>query len=221
MKVTNLLRQDAHEIWEGNLHHPFVQGIGDGTLDEDRFKFYLIQDFVYLKEYCRFVAVGAAKSDSLESMGQLSDLLQVTLKVEMEVHRSICADFGILPGDLEAARAAPNCLGYSSYLLSVAYEGDFLDFLAAFLPCEWGYVEIGRRLKRGGIPKHKHYAKWIETYASQEFWELIESIKVQLNRLALGVSEDKLNRLKKIFQVSSLWERLFWDMAWDQQSWPQ
>jgi len=37
MKVSDLLRQNLHTIWEANYHHPFVQGIGDGTLDEERF----------------------------------------------------------------------------------------------------------------------------------------------------------------------------------------
>ena len=221
MKVTNLLRQNAHEIWEASVHHPFVEGLGDGTLDQGRFKFYLAQDYVYLKDYCRFLAVGLAKSQSLESMGQLSDLLQLTLKVEMDLHRSTCADFGISPGELEQTEPAPNCLGYTSYLLRVAYEGDFLDFLTAFLPCEWGYVEIGRRLKKRGLPKHEHYAKWIKTYASQEFWELTESIKDQLDRLAQGVSKPKLDRLREIFYLSTRWEYLFWDMAWNQQTWPE
>ena len=103
--------------------------------------------------------------------------------------------------------------------MRIAYEGDFLDFLAAFLPCEWGYVEIGRRLKEKGIPQHAHYAKWIETYASQEFWELTESIKDQLNRLAQGVPKEKLDRLQEIFEFSSRWEHMFWDMAWNQQMW--
>lgn len=219
MKFTDRLRQNANEIWEANYNHPFVQAIGDGTLSEGKFKFYLAQDYVYLKDYCRFLAVGAAKSHTIESMGKLSDLLQVTLKVEMDLHRSICADFGISPTELEQTEPAPNCHGYTSYLLRIAYEGDFLDFLAAFLPCEWGYVEIGRRLKKKGLPQHKHYVKWIETYASQEFWELIESIKDQLDRLAKGVPKQKLDRLQEIFKFSSRWEHLFWDMVWNQQIW--
>lgn len=219
MKVTERLRQNAHEIWEANYHHPFVQAIGDGTLAEERFKFYLAQDYVYLKDYCRFLAVGAAKGYTLESMARLSDLLQATLTVEMDLHRSICADFGISSEELEQTEPSPYCLGYTSYLLRIAYGGDFLDFLAAFLPCEWGYVEIGRRLKRKGLPRHEHYARWIETYAAQEFWELTESIKDQLNRLASGAHQEKLECLQEIFQFSSRWEYLFWDMAWNRQRW--
>jgi thiaminase/transcriptional activator TenA len=70
-----------------------------------------------------------------------------------------------------------------------------------------------------GLSHHKHYFKWIETYASQEFWELTESIKDQLNRLAQGIQGEELDRLRGIFNSSSRWEGLFWDMADNQQTW--
>ncbi|NIO05732.1 MAG: thiaminase II [Proteobacteria bacterium] len=219
MKYTNRLRQYTHEIWEANYYHPFVQAIGSGTLSEEKFEFYLAQDYVYLKDYCRLLALGVAKGHNLKSMGRLSELLQTTLQVEMDLHRAICADFNLSPQDLEATEPAPNCLGYTSYLLRIAYEGDSLDFLAAFLPCAWGYVEIGRRLKRKGLPQHAHYAKWIETYASPEFWEFTESIKEEINHLAQGLPPQKLERLQEIFKFSCRWEYLFWEMAWTEQRW--
>lgn len=219
MKFTDTLRQQADGIWEANFDHPFVRGIGDGSLEEEKFKFYLTQDYVYLKDFCRFLAIAVAKSHDLDSMGRFSDLLQVTLKVEMDLHRSICRDFGISSEELEKTEPAPNCLGYSSYLLRVSYEGDMSDVLAALLPCEWGYVEIATRLKAKGLPEHPHYAKWIETYSSQEFRELTDSIKDLFNDLSKGSSPDKLNRLQGIFNFSSRWERLFWDMAWKRQTW--
>ncbi|UCD72317.1 MAG: thiaminase II [Syntrophobacterales bacterium] len=219
MKFTDTLRKKAHAIWEANFDHPFVQGIGDGSLDEEKFKFYLAQDYVYLKDFCRFLAIAAAKSHDLGSMGRFSGLLGLTLKVEMDLHRSICGDFGISAEELEKTEPAPYCLAYSSYLLRIAYEGDFLDLLAAFLPCEWGYVEIGARLQARGIPEHPHYAKWIETYASAEFRELTERTKDLLNELTRGAPKEKLDRLQEIFNFSSRWERLFWEMAWNRQRW--
>lgn len=219
MKLTDTLRKKADAIWEANFDHPFVRGIGDGSLDEEKFKFYLAQDYVYLKDFCRFLAIGVAKSRNLDSMGRFSDLLGLTLKVEMDLHRSICTDFGISAEELEGTEPAPYCLGYSSYLLRIAYEGDFLDLLTAFLPCEWGYVEIGTRLRARGIPSHPHYAKWIETYASPEFRELTDSLKDLLNELTEGASKDKLDRLQGVFNFSSRWERLFWDMAWNRETW--
>lgn len=219
MRLTERLRANAHAIWEANFHHPFVQGIGDGTLPEEKFRFYLTQDYAYLIDFCRFLGIAAAKSPDLTSMALFSQLLDTTLRVEMDLHRSICADFGISPQELENVEPAPLCLAYTSYLLRVAYEGSFTDVMVAFLPCSWGYVEIGRRIEERGVPEHPHYAKWIETYSSEEFWDLNEELKDMVDRLGADVTDAEARRLQGIFDFSSRWERLFWDMAWNEQTW--
>ena len=46
------LFKTAEPIWNACLNHPFVQGIADGTLEQEKFKHYMKQDYVYLIEYC-------------------------------------------------------------------------------------------------------------------------------------------------------------------------
>jgi len=47
-RFTERLRQKAAGVWEAQHQHPFVRGIGDGTLSLERFKFWLRQDYVFL-----------------------------------------------------------------------------------------------------------------------------------------------------------------------------
>ena len=215
-----ILRKHADPIWEANFKHPFVQGIGDGSLQIDIFKHYLRQDYAYLMGFARFFGVAAAKGETLAQMQTLAKILETTLNVEMDLHRQICADFDIRPEELEATRPAPYCQAYVSYLLANAYQGDMVDILAALLPCSWGYVEIANRLKKIGLPEEKHYRQWIETYSSREFWDLNEWLKSEFDRLAASVSEEKAQKLQDIFSYSSLWEYMFWEMAYTRQGWP-
>ena len=57
-RFTERLRQEAAGIWEAQSQHPFVRGIGDGTLSLDRFKFWLRQDYLFLIEYARLLGLG-------------------------------------------------------------------------------------------------------------------------------------------------------------------
>ena len=42
-----LLRAGCPEPWRAYTHHPFVQGLGDGTLPQASFLHYLVQDYVF------------------------------------------------------------------------------------------------------------------------------------------------------------------------------
>ncbi|HAL58508.1 MAG TPA: thiaminase II, partial [Sarcina sp.] len=67
-KVTQRLLDGSRDLWDAYLEHPFVQGIADGTLDREKFRFYMIQDYLYLIEYAKVFALGVAKAKDLESM---------------------------------------------------------------------------------------------------------------------------------------------------------
>lgn len=41
-------RDDVRPVWKHFTEHVFVQGIADGSLPEERFKHYLVQDYLYL-----------------------------------------------------------------------------------------------------------------------------------------------------------------------------
>lgn len=46
MTTTERLLNAAADIWEGYHSHPFIRGIADGTLDSEKFRFYMIQDYL-------------------------------------------------------------------------------------------------------------------------------------------------------------------------------
>ena len=48
MTTTEKLLEAAKDIWAEYNTHPFVKGIGDGSLDKEKFKYYMIQDYLYL-----------------------------------------------------------------------------------------------------------------------------------------------------------------------------
>lgn len=41
-------RDDVKNLWYQHTHHDFVARLADGTLPMDAFKYYLIQDYLYL-----------------------------------------------------------------------------------------------------------------------------------------------------------------------------
>lgn len=219
-RLSELLRQKVAGIWEAQHQHPFVRGIGDGTLGLERFQFWLRQDYVFLIEYARLLALAAARSPDLETMTRFATLLKETVETEMNLHRAYAAEFGISHDQLEREPTAPTTRGYTDFLLRVAATGDFAELVAALLPCMWAFSEIGRRLAMQPAPSEKRYARWIAMYSSREFAELAEWCRDLLDSLAADLPERDLQKLEAAFLTSSRYEWQFWEMAWKMELWP-
>ena len=219
MSLSDELFVVAEPLWIRQTQHSFVRGLADGTLEESRFKRWVLQDYLYLKEYARVFAWAAAKADRLESMAWYSGVLDLTLNTEMGLHRKYAARFGITTADLEAEPMWPTTRAYTDFLVRTAADGDMLDLLGALLPCTWGYVYIAERLAEGPSPEDRRYADWIEQYASPEFAEALAWLRAEADRLAEGISKEKVERIKEIFLISTRYEGLFWDMCWRGESW--
>lgn len=218
-RFTDELRALAAPVWEAQFHHPFVQGIGDGSVDRRQFEYWVRQDYAYLIEYARLFALATARAPSLELMERFSLLTRETLATEMSLHRAYAARFGIAESQLAAETKAPTTQAYTDFLLRTASIGDFAELVAALLPCMWGFSEIGRRLKERGLPEDPLCAEWVEMYASDEFAELAEWCRDALDEIADGLPEASLQRIREAFLTSSRYELRFWDMALTMEGW--
>ena len=208
-------------IRQAILEHPFVRGIGRGDLDVPKFKYYVAQDYVYLVDYARVLALGAARAPELEVMSWFAELLDETLNTEMELHRGYCAQFGITRKELESTTPAPTTVAYTSYLLRVASQGSFGELAASLLPCQWGYWEIGERLARQGAPTNAPlYAEWVGMYSSTEFRDLALHLRAVTDRLGSVASPAEQAAMETAYVTSLRLEHQFWEMAWTLEQWP-
>lgn len=214
------LRAAAEEIWDAQHRHPFVRGIGNGTLDLERFRFWIRQDYLFLIEYSRLLALATARAPDLDTMSRFADLVHDTLHGEMDLHRSYSAELGISAADLEREQMAPTTRGYTDFLLRTATVGDFAELVAALLPCMWGFNEIGLHLAGNGPPDDERYARWIEMYASAEFTALAGWLRELTDRIGTDLSGAPAGRMREAFLTSSRYELSFWEMAWTLQAWP-
>lgn len=224
MQPTNfyeILRNSNDQLWNSIFNHAFVKGIGDGTLPEDKYSFFLKQDYLYLIDFSRVFALGAAKAHQLNDMGYFATLLNATLNMEMDLHRRTCERFGIAAKELEETEKSMITTAYTNFLIRSCYEGSFKDLLAVLLPCAAGYTEIGRLLKSRGLPENTFYRDWINTYASEEFQEFADWLIAKMNGLSEGSGEEDKNRWHQLYRFSARFEYLFFDMSWKMEMWPE
>ncbi|MBO9128842.1 thiaminase II [Bacillus sp. 165] len=220
MKFCEELFEKVQPIWERSHNHPFVVGIGKGTLEVDKFRFYIVQDYLYLLDYAKVYAIGVVKAYDLKVMSKFAMLLDSILNGEMNLHRRYAKRLGITIEELEGAKPSAINLAYTNYMMSVSQHGTLAELIASLLPCMWSYWEIGKRLnEKPGANTHEFYGEWIWGYSSKEYGQLCVWLIDLLNALAEGKSKNELARLEEIFLNMSRFEYLFWDMAYRKEMW--
>jgi thiaminase/transcriptional activator TenA len=219
MSFTDDLWSAIAPIYGAILDHPFVRGLTDGTLPRPAFRFYAVQDALYLREFARALSLAAARAPEEDWIVMFNEHAAGALRVERALHESFFKEFGLAPAEVAATPLAPTNLAYTSYLLAVAYGAPFAEVVAALLPCYWIYWEVGRALERAGSPDPL-YRRWIGTYASEEFGAVVRAVLDVTNRVAAGAGPGGRDAMRRHFVTTSRYEWMFWDMGWRQEAWP-
>jgi thiaminase/transcriptional activator TenA len=216
---TDELWRSIEPIYSAILRHPFIAGLTDGSLPRERFEFYAVQDALYLREFARALTIAAARAPKDDWIIMLAEHAAGALRVERTLHEGFFREFALTPEAVAATPLAPTNLAYTNYLLAVAYGAPFHEALAALLPCYWIYWEVGKELARAGSP-NPLYARWIETYGSDEFGTIVAAVLAATNEVVAQLGDAERAAMRRHFRATSRYEWMFWDMGQRCEPWP-
>jgi thiaminase/transcriptional activator TenA len=186
------------------LAHPFVRGLADGTLSDERFAFFLGQDYAFLGDYGRALRRAAELAPDAAWGARLAEIAAGAAAEELELHRGWAAEHGL---DLDAVEPSVTTRAYGGFLVE---PHPFPVLVAALLPCVWGYAELGRRL--AAEPTAPRYERWLATYADPGF----AGAARWFVELAAACAAEPAARpaMRDAFARSLAFETAFWDAAW-------
>ena len=214
--MTERMLEAAKDIWAEYLTHPFVLGLADGSLDAEKFRFYLLQDYLYLFDYAKVFAQGVVKAREPEVMRAFASYVESILNGEMDIHKSYMARLGI--SEEQAVQVKPSLANqsYTAYMRAVAAEEGPAEIMAAVLSCAISYEHIAKWIVAHypDAEHHDFYGEWVRGYASEDYASGNAALIDLMEKLAEGYSEARLQRLTEIFVDCSRFEGMFWDMAW-------
>jgi thiaminase (transcriptional activator TenA) len=217
--LSDELRAGVDAVWQRLLAHPFVVEMAAGTLPEEKYLFYVEQNLLYLPEYARAIAWGAAKSPDNEALrafaGSLTNILQVEIPHNERLRDRVRSSTPVRhPADV----MAPDTLAYTSYLLATAAQGDALDVQTLLLPCAWSYGAIASGLI-DAMADHPIYSEWFQFFASTDYALLVSTMREHFDLSAAEASGTSRARMARIFADATRLENAFWDMAYDTRQW--
>ncbi len=218
MKNSERIYNDMIDLWETYNNHPFVKGLADGTLPKEKFKFFMIQDHLYLMQYAKVFAMGVIKSKQESDMRLFANLISATLDVENAIHRSYLKKLGLSNEELAAAKTSIVTESYTNYMIGVAQKEGMPEIMAAVLACSWTYKLIGDFLEKcPGAKEHEFYGDWVRQYMSDTYRSSNDLMIDMFDRFSEGCSEKEFQNLEQIIYNCTQFEYMFWDMAWNQK----
>jgi len=168
----------SQKLWAANadwarrsLEHPFVRGLGDGTLPVESFRRYVAQDAYFLEAFARAYAYCLAQSTARADLQAFAGLIGGVID-ELKLHAGYAERWKV---DLAHVVPAAATQAYTRFLIELARLGGIGMTTAAMTPCMRLYAFLGQELARGAVVAP--YAEWVRTYASPEFEALAKSLE--------------------------------------------
>lgn len=114
-----------------------------GTLSEPNFRYYVVQDALYLKDFAACLRkLGQMEGIPAEDSTKLEGFAVGAEEAELSLHNSFFQQWNI---DAKAEQM-PHTLLYTSYMERIVATRPYAEGLAVLLPCFWVYMHVGNKM---------------------------------------------------------------------------
>lgn len=205
----------AQPTYNKILEQPFIRGLIDGTLEKEKFVFYIQQDALYLAEYGKVLTGIASRLSGPEHISAFIHFAGDSMEVEKALHEVFISKIKTK----NRAEASLTCMLYTSYLLRQLATSSIEVILASVLPCFWIYKEVGDYIIQNQTKNENPYQAWIDTYGGGDFEKSVQQAIVICDEIADNCTEEQRKAMTDAYVMCSKMEWLFWDSAWRMEKW--
>ena len=204
------LKNGCRKEWSEYTNHKFLSDLANNKLPDINFKKYLIQDYIFLQQFLKILALSIYKSKSFEEINRSVNFVK-GIDHEIKLHISYCKKWKIPLRSLDNIKVEKANSAYTDHVLNVGKNGNNLDIFSCLSPCIIGYGEIGIKLSKIKGWERNKYSSWIKMYSSKEYQQVARDNIHYLDILFKNYKDKDINKLRKNFKKSTILERNFWE----------
>jgi len=204
------LKSSCNKEWSEYTDHKFLSDLVNNRLPDKNFKNYLIQDYVFLQQFLKILALSVYKSKSFDEINRSVNFIK-GIDHEIKLHINYCKKWKITLRSLNNIKIKKANSAYTNHVLNVGKNGNNLDIFSSLSPCIIGYGEIGFKLTKIKNWKKSKYSSWIKMYSSKEYQQIAKDNIDYLDILFKKNRNKDINKLERNFKKSTILERNFWE----------
>ena len=208
-----MLFSETEDLWKEAVNKPFVKKMADGTLETEKYRRYMLQDYLYLTDYIELLREISESTEKKSLRSFLEKILWETQEETERVHLPAMRELGIGDTDIHTAVMAQVLQEYVGYMKQQLREEGFVGGLVALLQCSWAYAYIGQTVSEREAERlsASPYKSWFASYTCASYIETNQSWIDASDRETEDLDDTKKLRLCSVFQTCARYENRFWD----------
>lgn len=213
-RFTDWLAARSEPHWTSATDHAFTRAIGDGSMPDEAYIRYLIEDYTFITDLASTLGYLVAKAPSMRSKSRLSAFLALLTSEENDYFLRSFEALGVSPETYEAAAQGPVTRAFADLLLKSSGSGSYAEGLTCLLCAEWCYLTWGKREAQKPRPEKFYLAEWIDLHAVPGFEAFVNWIRRELDEIGPVLSGEQQETLAALFRRMSILESAFFEFAW-------
>lgn len=213
-RFTDWLALRAEPFWSEATDHVFTHAIGDGTMPDEAYARYLIEDYTFITDLASTLGFLVAKAPDMPAKSRLSAFLALLTSEENDYFLRSFEALGVPEETYMRAAQGPVTRSFADLLLKSSGDGTYPEGLTCLLCAEWCYLTWGKREAQKPKPAQFYLAEWIDLHAVAGFEGFVNWIRQDLDRIGPSLTGEMQERLAGLFRQMSVLERDFFETAW-------
>lgn len=214
LRFTRWMRMNAEPAWTQCVGHRFMREITEGTLSEQAFKSYLVQEYAFVQACSSVLGYAIAKAPGTPERHCFARMALDLTGLQSRYFQRMLKRYELSPDTvaLESISSAPRA--FAEWMLQNGVRGSYMEILTALIAAEWMYYTWCRAGAKH-LPANPAYAYWIRLHADGAFKKNVLWMLRQIDQLAPTLSEEAQRGLARIFREALEWEIAFHDAVYD------
>jgi len=214
MRPTDHLKSICADNWQAASGHPFCDALADGSLDLDKMRNYLVQDYQFVDGFVRLLASMIAHAPTLADSVPAAQFLAVITGAENTYFLRSFDALGISDDQWQNADLGAPTKGFQALMAQAAASGNYAQMLAVLVVAEWVYLTWATPKNPPATALPFYFAEWVTLHAGAGFEAVVEYLRSQLDQVWDQLDTAAQKDVEETFCKAVQLERDFFDRAW-------
>jgi thiaminase/transcriptional activator TenA len=213
-RFTDWLRSRTAPAWTEATEHRFVEELAEGTLADDVFRHYLVQDYAFVTTLASLVGHAAGEAPDVAATRELAGFLGTLTDEEDDYFERSFDALSVLERERRHPTKTATTEAFEDLLVRAAREGGYAESLSALLAVEWVYCTWGVA-HADAAPEPFYLAEWVDLHSVPAFESFVAWLRTELDREGPTLSPRREARVARHFRRAVDLEVAFFDAAYD------